>query len=136
MDYETYTSLGFKKLDKDSFEKVVTDSELLISNVVHNYYDSHDINDDLNSEDIFTKFKASQYEKAICVQCEYANEVGGSSLFEQQQSNLSDVNIGRTHLSRSNSPTNAVTYGNSGVYLPAYTLLSSTGLLYCGVDSH
>lgn len=136
MDYETYTNLGFKKLDKDSFEKVITDSEFLISNVVHNYYDLHDTKDDLNSEDIFAKFKANQYEKAICIQCEYANEVGGSSLFEQQQSNLSDVSIGRTHLSRSNSPTNAVTYGNSGVYLPAYTLLSSTGLLYCGVDSH
>lgn len=136
MDYETYTNLGFKKLDKISFEKVVMNSELLISNLAHNYYDSHDIADDLNSEDPFDKFRVSQYGKAICVQCEYADEVGGSSLLEQQQSSLSDVNIGRTHLSRASNPINAVTYGNSGVYLPAYALLSSAGLLYCGVDSH
>ena len=136
MEFETYTSLGFKKLDEETFQKVVTDSEMLIGILIRNYYDLHDINEDLNSNDNFLKFRATQYEKAICIQCEYADDIGGSSLVEQQQSNLSDVTIGRTHLSRSNSPANTATFSNSGVYLPAYQLLGSTGLLYRGVDSH
>lgn len=134
MDYSTYTDLGFKKLDENVFDNVVTDSEVLISNLTLDYYRLHDIDDDLNSDNLFLKYKATQYQRAICLQCEYANELGDGSLIGQQLTALTDVQIGRTHLQRTSNAANSVTYGKSGVVKSAYDILGRTGLLYRGVD--
>ena len=136
MEFARYTELGFNKLDNDSFNKVIASSQLLVGNLAKDYYEFHDIQKDLNSDDDFIKFRANQFQKAICVQCEFADDLGASSLVEQQKAGITDVQIGRTHLQQSSNPVNSVTYGKSGVYLPAYELLVHTGLLYRGVDSH
>jgi len=134
MDYAVYTELGFKRLDKDSFEKVITDSEVLISNLTLDYYRLHDIDDDLKSDNSFLKYKATQYQRAVCLQCEYADTLGDGSLVGQQLTALTDVQIGRTHLQRTSNAANGVTYGKSGVVKSAYDILGRTGLLYRGVD--
>lgn len=136
LSYDRYKELGFVRLDKDSFDKVVNDSELLISALTRDFYELHSIDDDLQSEDEFFVYRATQYQKAIAVQCDFADEAGASNLLEQQQSALTDVSIGRTHLQRSSNLFGNLTYGKSGVVKTALDVLAGTGLLYRGVNSH
>ena len=134
MDYATYKKLNFSILNQDEFEEVITKSEILISNLTRDFYQLHNLEDDLDSSDKFIVYRAIQYQKAICLQCEYAHELGAAGLLGQQQTGLTDVQIGRTHIQRNNNAANSVTLGKSGVIKEAADLLGSTGLLYRGVD--
>lgn len=134
MDFETYKKLGFSKLNEKQFKSVSADSEMLISNLTQDFYELHNLDDDLSSDDSFLKYRATQYQKAICLQCDFANEVGASTPYGQQAGALTDVQIGRTHLQRTSNAVNNVTYGKSGVVSTAYNILGRTGLLYRGVD--
>lgn len=134
MDFTTYENLGFKKLDQKKFESVSADAELLISNLTQDFYSFHDLDAELSSEDNFLVYRATQYEKAICLQAEFAIESGATTPYAQQAGALTDVQIGRTHLQRTSNAMNNVTYGKSGVVVTAYNVLGRTGLLYRGVD--
>lgn len=136
MNYQTYQDFGFTKLNQSDFDKVVNDSQTLIDNLTRDYYQINNVEDDLTSRDTFKQFKAKQYQKAICLQCEFANELGASSLLGQQQASLTGVTIGRTHIEQGGNVVNLATYGKSGVSKVAASMLSRTGLLYRGVDSH
>lgn len=137
LDYQTYKDLGFKKIESQAeFDKVEADSELLVSNLTQNYYDFHDLKSDLNSDNSFLVYRAKQYQRAICLQCEFATELGASTPLGQQNTALTDVQIGRTHLQKTSNSVNSVTYAKSGVVLTAYNVLGRTGLLYRGVDHY
>lgn len=136
LSFDRYKELGFVRLSEDSFNKVVNDADLLLSALTRDFYNFHSIEDDLQSKDEFLVYRATQYQKAIAAQCDFADESGASNLFEQQDAALTDVSIGRTHLQRSNNLFNNLTYGKSGVSITAYSLLAGTGLLYRGVNSH
>ncbi|MQS44247.1 hypothetical protein [Companilactobacillus mishanensis] len=135
MDYLIYKKLGFTRLSEEQFKKVITDSELLISSLTRDFYNFHSITDDLNSNDDFFVYRATQYQTAIAIQCDFADESGATNLLQQQTAGLTDVTIGRTHLSRTGNLFNSLTYGKSGVVKTAYDILGNTGLLYRGVSS-
>lgn len=134
--FAKYTELGFNKLKESEFDNVITDSELLISNLTRDFYGLHSIDADLDSSVPFYKYRANQYLKAIALQCEFADGSGASTPFEQQASGLTQVVIGRTTLQHGSNPLDSVLYGDTGVIKTAVDVLAHTGLLYRGVNSH
>lgn len=136
MDYQTYQELGFTKLSQDEFNSVITDSELLLQQVTRNFYAPyfHSLKDDLNSDDAFLVYRATQYEKAIALQCEFEFESGLNSPVARADNDVKSISIGRTTIQSDGSGIAAVTYGNSGVVRSAISMLADTGLIYRGVD--
>lgn len=138
LTYTDYQKLGFDKIrDLKLFATVEPDSELLIKNLTRQFYDPffHSLVDDLKSDDKFIVFRATQYQRAIALQCEFAVASGATTPYEQQQQGLTSVEIGRTTIQQDGSATVAVTYGNTGVVTTAIDVLAPTGLLYRGVHS-
>lgn len=136
LTFTKYTELGFKKLKEPEFNTVLADSDLLISNLTRDFYEFHDINADLDSSVVFNKYRAVHYLKAIALQCEFANESGAATPYEQATTGLTQVEIGRTTLQHGSNPFATVTYGSTGVVKTAVDVLAHTGLLYRGVNSH
>lgn len=135
MDFETYTELGFKKLKQEEFDSVIDDSELLIEEVTRHFYDPyfHSLETDLSSNDDFHVYRATQYEKAIALQCEFEFESGLNSPVARANNDVKSISIGRTSIQSNGAGTTLVTYGNSGVVKTAISMLTRTGLLYAGV---
>ena len=133
MDYAEYTKLGFDKLQQSEFDAQRNDAKLLIDNLTNDYYVMHDVSDDLSSDVPFLVYRATQYQKAIAYQCEFAVASGASTIYEQKAGNLKSVSVGRTSLSTDGNPISDATYGNTGVVTTAVDLLIRTGLLYRGV---
>lgn len=136
LTYDDYNKLGFKKIaNADQFAAVEPDSELLIENLTRQYYNPafHSLAGDLASSDVFTAFRAAQYQRAIALQCEFAVAAGASTPYEQQAQALTSVEIGRTTLQQNGSAAVTATYGNAGVVSTAVDVLAHTGLLYRGV---
>lgn len=136
LSYDTYTQLGFKALTQEQFEKQVAIAQTLVENITNQFYadgSEHTIENDLNSTDSFIKRRALIYEKAICMQCEFAQEYGATPA-EQTSGAINSVHIGNTSISyNKNATIENFTYGNSGVSMLAYNILYPTGLLYSGV---
>lgn len=133
MDYAEYTKLGFDKLQQSEFDAQRNDAKLLIDNLTNDYYVMHDVSDDLSSDVPFLVYRATQYQKAIAYQCEFAVASGASTIYEQKAGNLKSVSVGRTSLSTDGNSISDATYGNTGVVTTAVDLLARTGLLYRGV---
>lgn len=133
MDYAEYTKLGFDKLQQSEFDAQRNDAKLLIDNLTNDYYVMHDVSDDLSSDVPFLVYRATQYQKAIAYQCEFAVASGASTIYEQKAGNLKSVSVGRTSLSTDGNSISDATYGNTGVVTTAVDLLIRTGLLYKGV---
>lgn len=135
MDFETYTELGFKKLKQEEFDSVIDDSELLIEEVTRHFYDPyfHSLETDLSSNDDFHVYRATQYEKAIALQCEFEFESGLNSPVARANNDVKSISIGRTTIQSNGAGTTLVMYGNSGVVKTAISMLTRTGLLYAGV---
>lgn len=133
MDYAEYTKLGFDKLQQSEFDAQRNDAKLLIDNLTNDYYVMHDVSDDLSSDVPFLVYRATQYQKAIAYQCEFAVASGASTIYEQKAGNLKSVSVGRTSLSTDGNSISDATYGNTGVVTTAVDLLIRTGLLYRGV---
>lgn len=133
MDFATYTRLGFTTLTEEQFKDQYNDAKLLIDNLTNDYYVMHDVSDDLSSEVPFLVYRATQYQKAIAYQCEFAVASGASTIYEQKADNLKTVSVGRTSLSTDGNSISDATYGNTGVVTTAVDLLARTGLLYRGV---
>ena len=133
MDFTTYTKLGFTALTEEQFTAQYNDAKLLIDNLTNDYYVMHDVADDLSSDVSFYAYRATQYQKAIAYQCEFAVASGASTIYEQKAGNLKSVSVGRTSLSTDGNPISDATYGNTGVVTTAVDLLIRTGLLYRGV---
>lgn len=136
LSYDTYTQLGFKALTQEQFEKQVAIAQTLVENITNQFYadgSEHTIENDLNSTDSFIKRRALIYEKAICMQCEFAQEYGATPA-EQTSGAINSVHIGNASISyNKNATIENFTYGNSGVSMLAYNILYPTGLLYSGV---
>lgn len=135
MDFMTYTKLGFTTLTEEQFNGQYNDAKLLIDNLTNDYYVMQDVSDDLSSDVPFLVFRATQYQKAIAYQCEFAVASGASTIYEQKAGNLKTVSVGRTSLSTDGNSISDATYGNTGVVTTAVDLLARTGLLYRGVRS-
>jgi hypothetical protein len=136
LDFATYQQLGFTKItDEAQFKAVITDSELLIDNLTSDFYLINGLQADLTSDVAFYNYRANAYQRALCVQCEFADEADASTPYEQAEQGLTEVEIGRTTLQQGGGAANAVTYGNTGVCKIAIDILSRTGLLYRGVRS-
>lgn len=135
MDFETYTKLGFKKLKQEEFDSVIDDSKLLIEEVTRHFYDPYfnSLETDLSSDDDFHIYRATQYEKAIALQCEFEFESGLNSPVARANDDVKSISIGRTSIQSNGAGTALVTYGNSGVVKTAISMLTRTGLLYTGV---
>ena len=133
MDFATYTSLGFTTLTEEQFKGQYNDAKLLIDNLTNDYYVMNDVSDDLSSDVPFIVYRATQYQKAIAYQCEFAVASGASTIYEQKTGNLKTVSVGRTSLSTDGNSISDATYGNTGVVTTAVDLLAKTGLLYRGV---
>ncbi|MGI1808858.1 hypothetical protein ACRPKW_08720 [Pediococcus pentosaceus] len=135
MDFETYTELGFKKLKQEEFDSVIDDSELLIEEITRHFYDPyfHSLETDLSSNDDFHVYRATQYEKAIALQCEFEFESGLNSPVARANNDVKSISIGRTSIQSNGAGTTLVMYGNSGVVKTAISMLTRTGLLYAGV---
>ena len=133
MDFATYTKLGFITLTEEQFNGQYNDAKLLIDNLTNDYYVMHDVSDDLSSDVPFIVHRATQYQKAIACQCEFAVASGASTIYEQKAGNLKTVSVGRTSLSTDGNSISDATYGNTGVVTTAVDLLAKTGLLYRGV---
>ena len=137
LSYDTYTQLGFKALTQEQFEKQVAIAQTLVENITNQFYadgSEHTIENDLNSTDSFIKRRALIYEKAICMQCEFAQEYGATPA-EQTSGAINSVHIGNASISyNKNATIGNFTYGNSGVSMLAYNILYPTGLLYSGVS--
>ena len=133
MDFATYTSLGFTTLTEEQFNGQYNDAKLLIDNLTNDYYVMNNVSDDLSSDVPFIVYRATQYQKAIACQCEFAVASGASTIYEQKAGNLKTVSVGRTSLSTDGNPISDATYGNTGVVTTAVDLLAKTGLLYRGV---
>ncbi|KAF0362537.1 hypothetical protein GBP13_08585 [Pediococcus acidilactici] len=136
MNYQTYTDLGFTKLKEEEFNSVISDAEMLLEEVTRHFYDPyfHSLKDDLNSDDAFLVYRATQYEKAIALQCEFEFESGLNSPVARADNDVKSISIGRTTIQSDGSGIAAVTYGNSGVVRSAISMLVNTGLIYRGVD--
>lgn len=136
LSYDTYTQLGFKALTQEQFEKQVAIAQTLVENITNQFYadgSEHTIENDLNSTDSFIKRRALIYEKAICMQCEFAQEYGATPA-EQTSGAINSVHIGNASISyNKNATIENFTYGNSGVSMLAHNILYPTGLLYSGV---
>lgn len=133
MDFATYTKLGFTTLTEEQFKGQYNDAKLLIDNLTNDYYVMNDVSDDLSSDVPFLVYRATQYQKAIAYQCEFAVASGASTIYEQKAGDLKTVSVGRTSLSTDGNSINDATYGNTGVVTTAVDLLARTGLLYRGV---
>lgn len=133
MDFATYTKLGFTTLTEEQFKSQYNDAKLLIDNLTNDYYVMHDVSDDLSSDVPFLVYRATQYQKAIADQCEFAVASGASTIYEQKAGNLKSVSVGRTSLSTDGNSISDATYGNTSVVTTAVDLLVRTGLLYRGV---
>lgn len=133
MDFATYTKLGFTTLTEDQFKGQYNDAKLLIDNLTNDYYVMHDVSGDLSSDVPFIVYRATQYQKAIAYQCEFAVASGASTIYEQKAGDLKTVSVGRTSLSTDGNSISDATYGNTGVVTTAVDLLVRTGLLYRGV---
>lgn len=133
MDFATYTKLGFTTLTEEQFKGQYNDAKLLIDNLTNDYYVMHDVSDDLSSDVPFLVYRATQYQKAIAYQCEFAVASGASTIYEQKAGNLKSVSVGRTSLATDGNSISDATYGNTGVVSTAVDLLVRTGLLYRGV---
>lgn len=133
MDFATYTKLGFTTLTEEQFKGQYNDAKLLIDNLTNDYYVMHDVSDDLSSDVPFLVYRATQYQKAIAYQCEFAVASGASTIYEQKAGDLKTVSVGRTSLSMDGNSISDATYGNTGVVATAVDLLIRTGLLYKGV---
>ena len=72
MDFMTYTKLGFTTLTEEQFNGQYSDAKLLIDNLTNDHYVMQDVSDDLSSDVPFLVFIATQYQKAIAYQCEFA----------------------------------------------------------------
>lgn len=133
MDFATYNRLGFTTLTEEQFKGQYNDAKLLIDNLTNDYYVMNDVSDDLSSDVPFIVYRATQYQKAIAYQCEFAAASGASTIYEQKADNLKTVSVGRTSLSTDGNSISDATYGNTGVVTTAVDLLAKTGLLYRGV---
>ena len=136
LDFATYQELGFTKIkDETKFKALIADSELLIDNLTSDFYLINGLQADLTSDVAFYNYRANAYQRALCVQCEFADEADASTPYEQAAQGLTEVEIGRTTLQQHGSAASAVTYGDTGVCKIAIDILSRTGLLYRGVRS-
>lgn len=133
MNYSDYDTLGFTKLEQSEFNGLVTSAQLLIDGLTNDYYNLHDISDDLKSDVPFKVYRAKQYERAVALQCEFAHISGASTIYEQSTNDLSSYSVDGTTMSFKNGLVGAATYGQTGVAIEAYRTLSQTGLLYRGV---
>lgn len=133
MDFMMYTKLGFTTLTEEQFNGQYSDAKLLIDNLTNDHYVMQDVSDDLSSDVPFLVFRATQYQKAIAYQCEFAVASGASTIYEQKAGDLKTVSVGRTSLSTDGNSISDATYGNTGVVTTAVDLLARTGLLYRGV---
>lgn len=137
LTYDTYTQLGFKALTQEQFEKQVAIAQTLVENVTNQFYadgSEHTIEQDLQGTDSFIKRRALIYEKAICMQCEFAQEYGATPA-SQTSGAINSVHIGNASISYNKSATvENFTYGNSGVSMLVFNILYPTGLLYSGAS--
>ena len=125
--------MDFATLTEEQFKDQYNDAKLLIDNLTNDYYVMNDVSDDLSSDVPFFVYRATQYQKAIAYQCEFAVTSGASTIYEQKADNLKTVSVGRTSLSTDGNSISDATYGNTGVVTTAVDLLARTGLLYRGV---
>ncbi|WP_283601210.1 hypothetical protein [Ligilactobacillus aviarius] len=136
LSYDTYTQLGFKALTQEQFKKQVAIAQTLVENITNQFYadgSEHTIEQDLQSTDSFIKRRALIYEKAICMQCDFAQEYGATPA-EQTTGAINSVHIGNASINYNKGATvDDVTYGNSGVSMLVFNILYPTGLLYSGV---
>ncbi|EGP5600633.1 hypothetical protein [Enterococcus faecium] len=123
--YEEYQKMGFSKLSAKRFEELERFAEFFLDQITMNYYQFHDIGKDTNT------FRVNQFKKAMALETEYLETVGGTSLIEIVNNTPASVSVGRMSLSMQNSGTGSV--GKTMVSIEAYRALFRTGLLYRGV---
>lgn len=129
MNFKDYQALGFSKLTQPQFESQLSDATYLIDNLTGDFYVMNDLIDDLTSVVSFFVYRGKQYEKAIALQCEFAEQAGASTPLEQSMGAPKNITVGKSTLTYDSNAIVTATYGSTGVVKTAVDILARTGLL-------
>lgn len=129
LTYSDYENMGFHKItSKDKFEELESTAEVLFNAITNQYYVKHSIEEDVDT------IRVNLFKRALCLQCEYANDLNASTPYELNSlGQINSVSIGRTHI-QTNNNAESTNYGSSGIYGLAFTLLTQAGLVRRSVD--
>nr|WP_321314935.1 hypothetical protein [uncultured Ligilactobacillus sp.] len=122
--YSEYKNMGFSKItNEEKFKELESTAEVLFNAVTNQYYIRHPIESDVDT------IRVNLFKRALCLQCEYANDLNASTPYELNAlGQINSVSIGRTHI-QTNSNAENTNYGTSGIYGLAFTLLTQAGLV-------
>lgn len=126
--FDQYQKLGFSLINHDDFAALEQNAEQIFDAQTNAFYKFHDINEDRDTQ------RVNLFRRALAVQCEFEQQTGIKSAYDLVSTQLTHATFGRTSLETSGSA-KQLTYGNTGLAIPAYRLLALTGLLYRGVWS-
>ncbi|GAX06813.1 hypothetical protein IWT25_02160 [Secundilactobacillus pentosiphilus] len=135
LTYQDYTDLGFASITTQAaFKNIEIDAETLINMTTDNFYNPdfgwHDLQADLNSAMPSVRGRAQTFRRAIAMQCDFSQEVGASTpVGIDAQSNLTEVEIGRTTVQRDAADSAPATFGKTGLSNVVAEMLQSVGLM-------
>ena len=116
LSYDTYSQLGFKALTEEQFDKQIAIAQSLVESITNNFYadgSPNSIANDLKNDDSFIRNRAKVYEKAVFMQCEFAQQYGATPV-DQTTGAVNSVHISNTSINYDKSATvQDFTYGNS-----------------------
>ena len=130
LTFGEYKSLGFIRIaDVDAFNQheVATETQLDITTQFFYNTDlaAHSLSDDLAGEK-WQVFRAKQFKRAVALQCEYFDELEADTPVGIANSDLSSVEIGRTHLQK-NANVSSTNYGKTGLATGVAAILAQIG---------
>jgi len=132
-----YQQSGFKRItDSDTFSKYETAAETQIDITTQFFYNAdyaaHSLVDDLAGTQ-WQVFRAKQFKRAVALQCDYFDEVGADTPVGIANSDLSSVEVGRTHLQKS-ANVSSTNYGKTGLATGVVAILTQLGMMVRAVS--
>lgn len=111
-------------VDEEAFNKLISDAESTIDMATRDYYQTNDLDSDLNVR------RVHDFKHAVAEQVDYLNYIGSSKSYEQVEDDMKSLSIGRLNLTPNQT---AVSASKGGLCQEAYQLLAKQGLLWRGV---
>jgi len=137
LTFDEYKDLGFSRITDEatySQHEVAAETQLDITTQFFYNVDlaAHSLVDDLTGEQ-WQVFRAKQFKRAVALQCEYFDELGADTPVGIANSDLSSVEIGRTHLQK-NANVSSTNYGKTGLATGVAAILAQIGLMQRAVS--
>ncbi|AVK62459.1 hypothetical protein C5Z25_12130 [Lactobacillus sp. CBA3605] len=132
LTFDEYKALGFTRItDVNVFNQHEVAAETQLDITTQFFYNAdlaaHSLSDELAGEQ-WQAFRAKQFKRAVALQCEYFDELGADTPVGIANSDLSSVEIGRTHLQK-NTNVSATNYGKTGLATGVAAILAQIGLM-------